>query len=109
MVELKQLLSILEDQKNGQALDENGSALLRNAEKHLIVAAADLPTIYLPALKSLRKLSTGSKTGATEISRIERAIQRLIGLNTANPYQQSNMPATDLYQTYFNTLKKGSR
>lgn len=109
VVELKQLLSILEDQKNGQALDENGRALLRNAEKHLIVAAADFPTIYLPALKSLRKLSTGSKTGATEISRIERAIQQLIGLNTVNPYQQSNMPATDLYQTYFNTLKKGSR
>lgn len=107
--ELKLVLSLLESRKAGKVFDTEDRLMINNAEKHLILAAADQPAIYLQALKNLRTINTAKKVDLLAINQVEQAIQKLIGLSMATPYQQSAEPAAGLYQSYFNSLKKANQ
>ncbi|MBP8067877.1 MAG: hypothetical protein KAY27_04885, partial [Pedobacter sp.] len=81
--------------------------LLRAGEKQLIMAAANEPSSYLPALKSLRQLSTATKLVKDDINVVQKAIQRLIGMETVKPQAKLAGPEENLYRSYFNHLKNG--
>ncbi len=101
--ELKLLLSILEQ----GSFNYDDRELLRAGEKQLIVAAANQPTSYLAALKSLRKLSTATKIDKRDIEAVQKAIQQLLGVETLKPQVKTVAPEVNLYRSYFNHLKNG--
>ena len=71
--ELKLLLSMLEQRKAGKSFAYGDRELLRSGEKQLIGVAANQPTLYLPALKSLRKLSTATEVMRSDIEVVQKA------------------------------------
>ena len=105
--ELKLLLSILEQRKAGKLFAYGDRKLLRAGEKQLISFAANQPTLYLPALKSLRKLSTSITIMRSDIEVVQKAIQRLLGIETIKPQAKGAAPEANLYRSYFNRLKNG--
>jgi hypothetical protein len=105
--ELKLLLAVLEERKSGKPFNYGDKELLRSGEKQLIIAAANQPTSYLPALKSLRRLSTSTKPVKSDIDVIQKAIQRLVGVETLKPQAKMASPEANLYRSYFNHLKNG--
>lgn len=104
---LKLALSALESRKTGMMFNTEASALLRETEKYMVIAASDNPAVFLPALKEWRKLMTGGKLSEIEIARIQSAIGKMIGPEQALPQLPSSTPASTLYQKYFNQLKGG--
>ncbi|MEJ5994382.1 hypothetical protein WG904_08130 [Pedobacter sp. Du54] len=105
--ELKILLALLEEVKAGKLFKYGDKELLHSGEKHLIMAAANQPNSYLPALKSLRKLSTSNQLEPSDIIAVQKAIQRLVGVETLKPQTKVAIPETNLYRSYFNHLKNG--
>ena len=105
--ELKLLLSILEQRKAGKLFAYGDRKLLRAGEKQLISFAANQPTLYLSALKSLRKLSTSTTIMRSDIEVVQKAIQRLLGIETIKPQAKGAVPEANLYRSYFNRLKNG--
>lgn len=101
--ELKLLLSILEQ----TSFNYGDRELLRAGEKQLIVAAASQPASYLRALKSLRKLSTATEVARKDIDAVQKAILRLLGVETLKPQAKAAAPEVNLYRNYFNHLKNG--
>lgn len=102
--ELKLLLSIL-DQGYFNYGDRD---LLRTGEKQLIIAAANQPSSYLVALKSLRKLSVSARARKKDILIVQKAIQQLLGLESPKPQATVAGPEVNLYRSYFNHLKNGN-
>ncbi|MES2418437.1 MAG: hypothetical protein V4541_09630 [Bacteroidota bacterium] len=107
-VQLKLTLALLEARKSGKAFDVIGLQLLHEAEKQLILAAADKPEVYLAALKSMRTIATSLKVNLAAIEQVQQALQTILGTVMAQPGQQVQSLAKDLYQPYFNALKKTS-
>lgn len=105
---LKTLLSLLESRKNGKAFNELDRLLLREAEGQLIGAAANQPGAYLPALKSLRRMSVAAKVNLKDIEQVQEVLQRLIGTESAQPQAQNAGPSS-LAKAYFENLKKQRR
>ena len=105
--ELKLLLSILEQRKTGKSFAYGDRELLRSGEKQLISVAANQPSLYLPALKSLRKLSTATAVMKSDIKVVQKAIQQLLGIETTKPQARAAAPEVNLYRSYFNHLKNG--
>ncbi len=105
--ELKLLLAVLEHRKIGKSFKYGDRELLRAGEKQLIMAAANEPNSYLPALKSLRQLSTATKLVKNDIYVVQKAIQRLIGMENVKPQAKRAGPEENLYRSYFNHLKNG--
>ncbi|WP_316787138.1 DUF4175 family protein [Pedobacter frigiditerrae] len=104
--DLKVLLAILERRKEGNAFNYGDRELLRNGEGKLILAAANQPTSYLSALKSLRKVSTANKLVIRDIDIVQKAIQKLLGIESSKPQAEQVNPEAILYRSYFNHLKK---
>ena len=105
--DLKLLLGILEQRKSGKPFKYGERELLKTGEGQLIAAAANQPTTYLPALKSLRKLSSANKLVQSDIEMVQKAIKELIGLTEAQPQKQDASPSVTLSNGYFNYLKNG--
>ena len=105
--ELKLLLSMLEQRKAGKSFAYGDRELLRSGEKQLIGVAANQPTLYLPALKSLRKLSTATEVMRSDIEVVQKAIQQLLGIETTKPQTKAAGSEVNLYRSYFNRLKNG--
>ncbi|RYG13474.1 MAG: hypothetical protein EOO07_17675 [Chitinophagaceae bacterium] len=106
---LKTTLALLESRKSGKKFIEGDKFLLSETEKYIIGAAADNPATYLNALTSLRRLSTGKTLQIKDIDVVQQAIQKMIKGESAKPQMQSALPASNLYQNYFNNLNKASR
>ncbi|WP_316829972.1 DUF4175 family protein [Pedobacter aquatilis] len=106
---LKASLALLENRKLGKPFTEGDKFLLNETEKYIIGAAADNPATYLNALTSLRRLSSAGKLLNKDIDIVQQAIQKMIKGETAIPQAQSTLPASALYQNYFNNLNKASR
>lgn len=106
---LKRSLSLLEERKTGKAFTEMDRVLLTEVEKQIVVAAADHPASYLPALKSLRALKTSKRPDLAQINLVQKALQKLIPRQLAKPAAQQASPASDLYKSYFNNLRKTAR
>ncbi|WP_316800848.1 DUF4175 family protein [Pedobacter frigidisoli] len=109
MVQLKASLALLESRKSGKKFTEGDRFLLSDTEKYMIGAAADNPTTYLNALISLRRLSGNTRLQVSDIDIAQKAIQKMIKCETASPQIQSALPASALYQNYFNNLNKAGR
>jgi len=105
--ELKLLLAVLEQLKAGKLFNYGERELLKAGEKQLIIAAENEPNSYLPALKSLHKLSIATKVRRYDIDEVQKAIQRLLGVETLKPQAKTASPEINLYRSYFNHLKNG--
>jgi hypothetical protein len=104
--DLKILLAILERRKEGKVFNYGEREFLRIGEGQLVLAAANQPTSYLPALKNLRKVSTANKVVVKDIDVVQKAIQKILGIEISQPQAERINPATSLYRSYFNHLKK---
>ncbi|KQR70111.1 hypothetical protein [Pedobacter sp. Leaf176] len=106
---LKIALALLESRKSGKRFAEVDRFLLSDTEKYMIGAAADNPATYLNALASLRRLS-GSKTlQIKDVDVVQQAIQKMIKGESARPQIKTALPASALYQNYFNNLNRAGR
>lgn len=105
--ELRLLLAVLEHRKIGNSFNYGDRELLRAGERQLIIAAANEPNSYLLALTSLRQLSTVTKLVKRDIEVVQKAIQKLVGIETVKPQAKSAKPEENLYRSYFNHLKNG--
>jgi hypothetical protein len=107
LTNLKVLLSILEKRKLGKPFSYGDRELLRQGEQQLIMAASNQPASYLSALKALRKVSTANKIVMADIDQVQKAIQKLVGIEIVKPQATTATPDVDLYRSYFNHLKNG--
>ncbi|RZK40789.1 MAG: hypothetical protein EOO90_13870 [Pedobacter sp.] len=103
--ELRVLLAVLESRKAGKPFGYGEKELLRAGERQLIIAAANKPATYLPALKSLRLISTGRQRVTDDITRVQRALSGLIVGQLPEPKVKSSLSEPSLYRNYFNHLK----
>ena len=106
---LKTSLALLESRKTGKKFIEGDKFLLSETEKYMIGAAADNPATYLNALTSLRRLSGHQNLQIKDIDVVQQAIEKMIKGASARPQMQSALPASALYQNYFNNLNKAGR
>ncbi|MCX2573893.1 DUF4175 family protein [Pedobacter sandarakinus] len=106
---LRLALGLLESRRLGHKLTAGNKLLLNDTEKYIIGAAADHPATYLAALKSLRKLTSSSKILNHDIDIVQQALQKMLRNEDVKPQQATRLPASNLYQNYFNNLNKGSR
>ncbi|MEJ7558876.1 MAG: DUF4175 family protein [Pedobacter sp.] len=104
---LRQSLAILEIKKSGLLLSEKHLETLRRVGGELIVSASTNPAMFLPALKGLRKLMTGSPQTDGEISTLQHAIIKLIQKDLAKPVRGEGAPGSSLYNSYYKNLKRG--
>lgn len=107
--ELKTVLAILEKRKTNNAFEYGEKEFLRTAETKLISAAAKQPGSYLPALKSLRKLSVAKRVSKKDIEIVQSAIDQLLGFEISKPNLAPSIPNQKLSKRYFNYLKNKSR
>ena len=106
---LKNMLSILETRRSGKTFSSDEKYLLSETEKYMIGAAADNPASFLSALTSLRRLSAAKKPVAKDIDVVQIAIQKMVKAEPAKPQYKTTLPASALYQNYFNNLNKSGR
>jgi hypothetical protein len=103
---LNKVLSLLDTRKTGYAFNNTDLATLKAAEQEMMVAAADRPGVYLPALKKLRIIRIAKVVKAQDMELLQRAIQKMMVKEQAKPQQPATVPASDLYRGYFNHLKQ---
>ncbi|WP_421943010.1 hypothetical protein [Pedobacter sp.] len=106
---LKNTLSILETRRSGKTFTGDEKYLLSETEKYMIGAAADNPASFLSALTSLRRLSAAKKPVTKDIDVVQIAIQKMVKAEPAKPQNKTTLPASALYQNYFNNLNKSGR
>ncbi|MDN3588963.1 hypothetical protein QWY86_19965 [Pedobacter aquatilis] len=108
-IHLKTSLSILEGRRNGKKFTANEKLMLNETEKYMIGAAADNPASFLSALTSLRRVSSASKPNSKDIDAVQSGIQKMIKFEPLKPQHKTTLPASALYQNYFNNLNKSGR
>lgn len=106
---LKNTLSILESRRSGKKFTGDETYLLSETEKYMIGAAADNPASFLTALTSLRRLSAAKKPVTKDIDVVQIAIQKMVKAEPTKPQNKTTLPASALYQSYFNNLNKSGR
>lgn len=106
---LKKGLSYLEAYKTTSKIDAGATANLWEMEKYLVVSAVDHPDTYLPALRAIRELRSGTSVKPPLIDRIQKAVRKMLEQEVTVPQAGSDLPSSDLYQQYFNQLKKDLR
>ncbi|RZL38842.1 MAG: hypothetical protein EOO96_02015 [Pedobacter sp.] len=104
--ELKVLLSLLSLHKHGQPFSANEKALLQTGEKQIIAAAANYPSVYLEALKSLRRLNSERKPLGKDLKEVAKAIYKIIGVSEPKPLAKPTEVSKKLSDNYFYNLKK---
>ena len=107
--DLKTVLAILEKRKTGKLFDFGDREFLRTTEAQLINAASNQPVSYLSALKSLRKISLAKQVNKEDIELVQKAIQKILGIEDTLPYANEAAPNVKLSRSYFNYLKNGGR
>ena len=105
-ISLKQAIGVLESKKTVKILMSQDVSILLKAQEQLISRAAVAPTIYLPALQSLKRIINGQTSGARDIERAEKGITYLLGQQAATPSPQRNTSSSGLTRSYFDHLKK---
>jgi len=105
---LKQAIGVLENKKAGKDTAPQDLTILLKAQAELITHAAVSPGIYLPALKSLKKIITSGKNktiAVNDIAVAEKGLNHLLGQQEASPYPKTNTSSSALSRSYFNHLK----
>ncbi|RZK83093.1 MAG: hypothetical protein EOO92_00425 [Pedobacter sp.] len=105
VIALKSTLSFIESIKAGAFISEGDIFILKEAERLMVNAASGNPTVFLRALKDLRKVTTSKLASTADLTSIQRAIKRLIPRETGKPDAKSMLPSKNLYERYFNNLK----
>lgn len=106
---LKKGLSYLETYKTASKIDAGTTANFWEMEKYLVVSAVDHPDTYLPALRAIRELRSGTSVKQPLIDRIQKAVRKMLEQEVTVPQAGLDLPSSDLYQQYFNQLKKDLR
>lgn len=107
--DLKILLSVLENRKAGKPFKLGERQLLKDGERRLIAVASSQPISYLSALKSLRKISSSTVVNLQDVYVVQKAIQKLLGIEVVKPQSKIAGPEVNLYRSYFNHLKNAGR
>jgi len=105
---LKQAIGVLENKKASNTMAPQGLNILLKAQEELVMHASVSPAVYLPALKSLKKIITtgqDSRSAASDIARAEKGINHLLGQQEVTPFPQTNTSSSALTRSYFNHLK----
>lgn len=105
---LQQAIGVLENKKAGKDTAPQDLTILLKAQAELITHAAVSPGIYLPALKSLKKIITSGKNktiAVNDIAVAEKGLNHLLGQQEASPYPKTNTSSSALSRSYFNHLK----
>lgn len=106
---LKRVLSVLESKKISPVFTEEERQMMKETEQYMILAAADQPVLFLPALSAGRKLVSAKGGSVREIAILQKAIVKMLGPAQEIPQLPGAAPAASLGQTYFNQLKKSER
>jgi hypothetical protein len=107
--QLEQAIAIVENKGAKQPLSAQERFLLVQVQHALTDQASATPAIYLPALKSLKKILTANRDAvpaAQDIANVSRGIHTMLGKSAAIPYSQINTNSSALSQSYFNHLKR---
>jgi hypothetical protein len=107
--QLEQAIAIVENKGAKQPLSAQDINLLVQVQHVLTDKAAAAPAIYLPALKSLKKILTANKDASPapqDIANVSRGIHTMLGKAAAVPFSQINTNSSTLSQSYFNHLKR---
>lgn len=107
-MKLRQSLAILDSKKSGLILSAKHLDILRNTEARLITSASVNPKLFLPALKTLRKILMDQSSTAYEISGIQQAILKMIPKGRMQPTIEKGSTGSSLYKSYYRNLKAGS-
>lgn len=105
---LKQAIGVLEHKKVSKTMAPQQLSILLKAQEELISHASTAPSIYLPALKSLKKvIGAGQNTAIamSDIANAEKGLNHLLGQQETAPYPQTNSSSSALSRSYFNHLK----
>jgi hypothetical protein len=106
---LKQVVGILESSKAGQVRSPRDLSLLLQASQELTLQASLRPSLYLPALKSLKKIIAAGQQGKIAIDDIalaEKGLNSMLGNEIPLPGKASNSSSSALSKAYFNQLKR---
>jgi hypothetical protein len=107
--QLEQAIAIVENKGAKQPLSAQERFLLVQVQHVLTDQASAAPAIYLPALKSLKKILTANRDAVPavqDIANVSRGIHTMLGKSAAIPYSQINTNSSALSQSYFNHLKR---
>jgi hypothetical protein len=107
--QLEQAIAIVENKGAKQPLSAQERFLLVQVQHALTDQASAAPAIYLPALKSLKKILTANRDAVPavqDIANVSRGIHTMLGKSAAIPYSQINTNSSALSQSYFNHLKR---
>lgn len=107
--QLEQAIAIVENKGAKQPLSAQERFLLIQVQHALTDQASAAPAIYLPALKSLKKILTANRDAVPamqDIANVSRGIRTMLGKSAAIPYSQINTNSSALSQSYFNHLKR---
>ena len=107
--QLEQAIAIVENKGAKQPLSAQERFLLNQVQHALTDQASAAPAIYLPALKSLKKILTANRDAVPamqDIANVSRGIRTMLGKSAAIPYSQINTNSSALSQSYFNHLKR---
>ena len=103
---MKRAQALLEQRKAGYHFNTDDLQLLRAVEMEMIKTAADYPVLFLPALGIIRKMTTIKITKQRDIELLQAALQKMMVKEQEKPNRKGSLPATDLYQSYFNQLNQ---
>jgi hypothetical protein len=107
--QLEQAIAIVENKGAKQPFSAQERYLLVQVQHVLTDKASAAPAIYLPALKSLKKILTANRDAVPatqDIANVSRGIHTMLGKSAAIPYSQINTNSSALSQSYFNHLKR---
>jgi hypothetical protein len=106
---LKKAVPILEGLRPNVALTTAERRVLQQANQLLTLKASAQPGAYLPALGAMRRMLSAKKMEQNDISTVERAIQKTLGVLKSVPVATEAEPDMGLSKQYFRNLKQGNR
>lgn len=109
VAEIRTALTVLEGVKARKKISDNEASYLRSIEKYLLSAATNRPGVYLPGLKSLRKLSATQIFNRDDVDVAGSAFKRLVPAQNNKPLNSLAEPENNLSKSYFKNLNSSVR
>jgi hypothetical protein len=98
-------LGVLEQVRSGEALTADGRSILEQALIPLSQQAAAMPSVYLTALESLRRIIQQNQQ-ARDIAVAGRGLQNMLRTADKTPYRANKAADGELSKRYFENLNK---
>jgi hypothetical protein len=103
---LKKAASVLEQLKTRPVLNAADARVLQVANQQLSLRASAQPGAYLPALNAMRRILSAQKISLTDVSIVERSIQRTLAAPKIMPSAENQSEDMGLSRRYFKNLKQ---